>query len=438
MLLNGGGSIGCLRQNFRRCGTFAGLCHSGEFFRQPVLFLDSLVQLAVLGRNNPVIVEDACQEQHQNQANAKSKQEIMEITLFLGNVLFHLILGAQFVKAGVDFHIIYTVVRRNDFVQQTKRFIIAPRPCQYLHLYLTHGIEVESRFLNLYYGTVDNGKCRAVISPRLQYQRLCPQQFEYRHAVVDATFKFGEVYARLVIFFNIYIGVHQCHIKISPSFGLHPAGGFLEAGDGFFIFGHQLQQLVIACLCTKRHAQEGIGLRQDIIVTGNFPQQADALPEAIFFLFRSLLQVIDDAGGIECGCHSCLVLTLPGTGIHFPGFGGRQFIVSFQVVGGDKLHVYLIIEFPQVVPDIKVEIGGRLFYDFVVLAPVYIGDNPIAVHHSLHLCVALPDGFGFRLLKQRHQRIHLLVIAGFCHIDVVQFVVSLQLINAFRMFEGMT
>ena len=100
--------------------------------------------------------------------------------------------------------------------------------------------------------------------------------------------------------------------------------------------------------------------------------------------------------------------------------------------------MYLIIEFPQVVPDIKVEIGGRLFYDFVVLAPVYIGDNPIAVHHSLHLCVVLPDGFGFRLLKQHHQRIHFLVIAGFCHIDVVQFVVSLQLINAFRMFEGMT
>ena len=100
--------------------------------------------------------------------------------------------------------------------------------------------------------------------------------------------------------------------------------------------------------------------------------------------------------------------------------------------------MYLIIESPQVVPDIKIEIGGRLLYDFVVFAPVRKGDDDVAIHHSLQFYVALPGGFGFRLLKQCHQRIHFQVITGFCHIDIVQSVVSPQFINAFRMFEGMT
>jgi len=66
--------------------------------------------------------------------------------------------------------------------------------------------------------------------------------------------------------------------------------------------------------------------------------------------------------------------------------------------------------------DIEIEVGGSFLNDLVVLVSVYMGDDEVSIYHSLHFCVSLPNGFGFRLVEHGEQGIHFPVVGNFGHI----------------------
>lgn len=103
------------------CGLRIGLCirlrlQTGDIFLHPVLLLELQVKAAVLGKDNPVVIEYASQQRCQQQAAAQRKEKIVQVALFLGNVLIYLVLRVYLVQFGVEllvvarFHFLYYLI----------------------------------------------------------------------------------------------------------------------------------------------------------------------------------------------------------------------------------------------------------------------------------------------------------------------------------------
>ena len=124
-------------------------------------------------------------------------------------------------------------------------------------------------------------------------------------------------------------------MEVSPCFVLDASGGFLEAHDGLFVFGSQLQHLFVALLRAQRDAEERIGLRKNVVVTGSVPQQIDTLAEAFLLFGPPFLEVVNVGRGVERRGHAALVILPAGPVVHLRRLGGRRIVIALHVVGGD-------------------------------------------------------------------------------------------------------